>query len=70
MHLTRGERLALLCFVPILVGFLPPVTAWAAAVQTRVLGLPFLLFWNGLMVALTAVLLNLAFVIKYRVDGE
>jgi hypothetical protein len=70
VHLTRGEKLALLCFVPILVGFLPPVTAFAAAVQTRVLGLPFLLFWNSLMVALTAVLMSLAFAIKNRVDSE
>jgi hypothetical protein len=70
MRLTPGERLALLCFVPIVVGFLPPVTGWAAKVEARVLGLPFLIFWSSLMVVATAVLMNLAFVIKDRVDGR
>ncbi len=40
----------------------------AAGVDTRVLGLPFLLFWNGAMVAATAVLMSLALAIKDRVD--
>ena len=66
MHLTRGEKLALWCFAPIVIGFLPPVTAWAAAVDSRVLGLPFLLFWNGLMAAVTAVLMGLALLIVQR----
>jgi hypothetical protein len=66
MRLTRGEKLALWCFAPIVVGFLPPVTAWAAAVDSRVLGLPFLLFWNGLMAALTTVLMGIAVVIEQR----
>ena len=68
MKLTRGERLALLCFLPLVVGFLPPVTGWAAGIEIRVLGLPFLLFWNSFMVAATAVLMSLAFVVKNRVD--
>jgi hypothetical protein len=68
MRLTRGEWLAVLVFLPVVVGFLPPVTWWAAGVDTRVLGLPFLLFWNGAMVAATAVLMSLALVIKDRVD--
>jgi hypothetical protein len=69
MRLTRGEKFALLCLLPIVIGFLPPVTAWAVAIEARVLGLPFLLFWNGLMVAAAALLMSLAFVIKNRVDG-
>jgi hypothetical protein len=68
MNLTRGEKRALLCLLPIVIGFLPPVTGWAAAVEGRVLGLPFLLFWNGIMVAATAGLMSLAFAIKNRVD--
>jgi len=66
MHLTRGEKLALWCLVPIVIGFMPPVTGWAAAVDSRVLGLPFLLFWNGLMAAVTAVLMGLAVLIVQR----
>jgi len=66
--LSRGEKLALWCLLPIVIGFLPPVTGWAAAVEGRVLGLPFLLFWNGMMVAATALSMSLAFVIKNRVD--
>lgn len=69
MRLTRGEKLALWCVVPILLGLLPPVTGWAAAVETRVFGLPFLLVWNTAMVAATALLLTLALVIIDRVDG-
>ena len=53
MRLTRGERFALLCLVPIIIGFLPPVTAWAAAVEGRFFGLPFLIFWSALMVVAT-----------------
>jgi type IV secretory pathway TrbL component len=60
MKLTRGERRALLCLVPVVVSFLPPVTTWAASVETRVLGLPFLVFWNGLSVAMTAAWMTLA----------
>ncbi len=68
MRLTRGEWFAVLLFLPVVIGFLPPVTGWAAGVETRVLGLPFLLFWNGFMVATTAVLITLALAIKDRVD--
>jgi len=68
MRLTRGECFALLCFLPVVIGLLPPVTAWAAAVEGRVLGLPFLLFWNSLMIVMTAVLMSLALVVKDRVD--
>ena len=70
MHLSRGEKFALWCLLPIFIGMLPPVTTWAAAVEARVLGLPFLLFWNSAMVTLTAVLMSLAVLIKSRVDRE
>lgn len=70
MDLTRGEKFALLCLLPIVIGFLPPVTSWAAAVEGRVLGLPFLLFWNAMMVVATSVLMSLAFVIKNTVDKQ
>ena len=70
MRLTRGEKLALWCMVPILVGLLPPVTGWAAAVESRIFGLPFLLLWNTSMVVATAVLITLALFVKDRVDGS
>ena len=70
MKLTRGEKRAFWCVVPVFVGFLPPVTTWAAGVEIRVLGLPFLLFWNALMVVLTSALMTLAFAIKTRIDGS
>ena len=70
MRLTRGEKRAFWCVVPVFVGFLPPVTGWAASVETRVLGLPFLLFWSALMVVLTSALMTLAFVIKTKTDGS
>ena len=68
MRLTRGECFALLSFLPVVIGLLPPVTAWASGVEGRVLGLPFLLFWNSLMIVMTAVLMSLALVVKDRVD--
>ena len=68
MRLTRGEWFAVLVFIPVVIGFLPPVTGWAAAQETRVLGLPFLLFWNGFMVVMTTVVMSIAFVVKERVD--
>ncbi len=70
MHLTQGEKIALLFFLPIVIGFLPPVTAWAATVEGRILGLPFLLFWNAMMVVVTGLLMSLALVIKNRVDRQ
>lgn len=70
MFLTRGEKLALWFLLPIVIGLLPPVTGWAAGIDSRVLGLPFLLFWNGLMVFMASLLMSLALVIKNRVDGE
>jgi hypothetical protein len=69
MKLTAGERRALWCLLPVIVSFLPPVTTWAAGVERRVLGLPFLVFWNALSVALTAFWMTLALRIKDRVDG-
>ena len=68
MRLTRGEWAAMLCFLPLVVWFLPPVTGWAASIEARVLGVPFLLFWNGLGVAATAALMTLALAVKERVD--
>ena len=68
MKLTLGEKRALVCYALVLIGFMPPVFAWVAGVETRVLGLPFPLFWAGLMVLLTSALMSLAFVIKQRSD--
>jgi len=68
MRLTRGERRCLVLIALVFAGFLPPVTWWANGVQSRVLGLPFLLFWTALMVLVTAALMGLANVIKDRSD--
>lgn len=70
MKLTRGGCRALGCLLPVVVSFLPPVTTWAASVETRVFGLPFLVFWNGFSVAMTAFWMTLALRIKDRVDGR
>ena len=68
MKLTRGERRALWCLVPVIVSFLPPVTTWAAGVGARPFGLPFLVFWNTLSVVLTSFWMTLALRIKTRTD--
>ena len=70
MHLTRGEKMALCLLLPMVIGLLPPVTGWAAAVQTTAFGLPFLLFWNALMVVGASLLLGLAVILKRRVDRQ
>jgi hypothetical protein len=69
MHLTRGERWALLLYAVVIAGFMPPVIVWANSVKARVLGMPFLLAWCALMVLVTAVVMSLAFVVKKRIDG-
>jgi hypothetical protein len=68
MKLTLGEKRALVCYALVLIGFMPPVFAWAAGSDAMVLGLPFPLFWAALMVLATSVLMSLAFVIKQRSD--
>lgn len=70
MKLTRGERRALWCYAPVLIGFMPPVFLWATEVETTVFGVPFVLFWSALMVAATAVLMTLALFIVDRSDGR
>jgi len=70
MRLTRGEKRALWCYAPVLLGFLPPVIVWVANVEATVLGVPFILLWTALMVAATAVLMTVALVIVDRTDGK
>lgn len=70
MRLTRGERRALICYALALAGFLPPVTFWANRIHPKILGLPFLVFWTGLMVLATAFLMSLALFLKDREDGR
>jgi hypothetical protein len=70
VKLTRGERRALLCYAPVLIGFLPPVIVWVADVRGTVLGIPFILFWTALMVAVTAALMTLALFVVDRSDGR
>jgi hypothetical protein len=70
MRLTRGEKRALAFYALVLVGFMPPVFAWAAGSSARVLGLPFPLFWAGLMVLVTAIAMSVALFVKDRSDGR
>jgi len=70
MKLTRGEKRALGFYAVTLIGFMPPVFAWVAGSGTRVLGLPFPLFWGALMVAVTAISMSVALVVKKRSDGR
>jgi len=70
MRLTRGEKRAALCYALVLVGFMPPVFAWAAGSPARVLGLPFPLFWAGLMVLVTSISMSLALIVKKRSDDR
>ena len=70
MNLTPGERRALPFLVPVIVSFLPPVTTWVADIHVRVLGLPFIVFWSALSVAMTAVWVTLALYVKDRTDGQ
>lgn len=68
MKPSRGERRASICLVPVVVWFLPPVTTWAASVETRVLGLPFLVFWSALGAAMSAFWMTLALRLYERGD--
>ncbi len=68
MRLTCGERFAIVCFILVLIGFMPPVYLWAAAHDGSVMGLPFPLFWSALMVLCTSVLMISALFIKNRID--
>jgi hypothetical protein len=70
MNLTAGERRALWCLVPVVLTFLPPVTTWAAGVERRVFGVPFLIFWSAASIVMTAGWMTLAFRLKQRVDGN
>jgi hypothetical protein len=68
VKLTRGERWALVFYALVVLGFMPPVIVWANRVEPFVLGLPFFVFWIGLVTLLTSGLMTLAFVVKDRVD--
>ncbi len=70
MRLSRGERRAAWCVLPVVVAFLPPVTTWAAGVRARPFGVPFLVFWNTLAILLTAAMGTLALRIQERIDGR
>ena len=68
MKLTRGELGALACYAVVIIGFMPPVVMLANRVEPRVFGMPFLLFWIGLMVLVTSLSMTLAFWIVDRSD--
>jgi hypothetical protein len=68
MKLSRGERRAAWLYALVVAGVMPPAIVWANRVEPWVLGLPFLMFWVGLMTVLTTVLMSLAFVVKDRSD--
>ncbi len=70
MKLTRGERRSLVLYLFVLAGFLPPVIILFNRADVKVFGMPLLLFWVGLMVLLTSVLMSLALFIKNRSDEK
>lgn len=70
MNLTRGERRVIWFLVPIVVALLPPVTNWAAAVRVRVVGIPFVVFWNASVTLVTAVVMTIAFRLREEIDGR
>jgi hypothetical protein len=68
VRLSRGERWGLLFYALVLAGFMPPVAGWANRVEPFVAGLPFFVFWIGLMTLATTALMSIAFLVKERLD--
>ncbi|MDD4836785.1 MAG: DUF3311 domain-containing protein [Dethiosulfovibrio sp.] len=70
MGLSRGERKVLWCFALIVAGYMPPVLNLANRVSPVILGVPFILFWSGLMVPITTCLMTYAYIVREKEDGE
>ena len=53
-----------------ILGFMPPVTNWANRIEPFVLGMPFLLFWQSLMIFGTFVCMALAYFVTEGADRK
>lgn len=70
MGLTKGEKKSLIFMFLAILGFMPPVTIWANRVEPYVLGMPFLLFWQGLMIFGTFICMALAYFVTEGADKK
>jgi len=70
LGLTKGERKSLIFMLIAILGFMPPVTNWANRIEPFVLGMPFLLFWQGLMIFGTFVCMALAYFVTEGADRK
>lgn len=68
LGLTKGEKKSIIFMLIAILGFMPPVTIWANRVEPYVLGMPFLLFWQGLMIFGTFVCMALAYFVTEGAD--
>lgn len=70
MHLSRGERKVLWCFVLIILGYTPPVLGVVNRVEPVIFGIPFLLVYSLVMVLFTSGIMALAYKVRAREDGD
>jgi len=70
LGLTKGEKKALIFMFIAIFGFMPPVTTWANRVEPFVMGMPFLLFWQGFMIFGTFICMALAYFVKEGADKK
>jgi hypothetical protein len=70
LGLTKGEKKSLIFMLIAIAGFMPPVTSWANRIEPFVLGMPFLLFWQGLMIFGTFVCMALAYFVTEGADRK
>jgi hypothetical protein len=70
LGLTKGEKKSLVFMLIAILGFMPPVTVWANRVEPFVLGMPFLLFWQSLMIFGTFVCMALAYFVTEGADKK
>jgi hypothetical protein len=68
LGLTKGEKKSIIFMLIAILGFMPPVTIWANRVEPYVLGMPFLLFWQGLMIFGTFICMALAYFVTEGAD--
>ncbi len=70
MHLSKGERTVLWCFILILLGYSPPVLNMVNRVEPVIFGIPFLLMYALVMILFTSGIMALAYKLRAREDGD
>jgi hypothetical protein len=70
LGLTKGEKKSLVFMLIAILGFMPPVTIWANRVEPFVLGMPFLLFWQGFMIFGTFACMAMAYFVTEGTDKK